>query len=327
MPQFGRAETYRVSWDKLSVGLTIFIIGLAKKVLIADTMAQGASPLFKIASIGGTPALIEAWSGALCYAMQIYFDFSGYSDMAIGLSLCFGIALPVNFSSPYRAVSIVEFWRRWHMTLSQFLRDYLYIPLGGNRHGVARRYFNVFLTMLLGGIWHGAGWTFIVWGGIHGILIVVNQLWSSRARWHVPGAWGWAMTFLAVVLAWVPFRAPDMDTALNIWAGMCGMHGISLPPALAGRIESLGIIGSILPFNFNGFGSTLNLWISGFALPFALFLATRMPNTQSIMGYRPDGAAMSEWRPSFVVAVAIGLLFSACLLKLNDVSELLYFQF
>lgn len=327
MPQFGRIETYRLSWDCVSAGLTIFILGLAKKVLIADTMALGASPLFKMAAAGGTPALIEAWSGVLCYTMQIYFDFSGYSDMAIGLSLCFGVTLPINFCSPYQATSIIEFWRRWHITLSQFLRDYLYIPLGGNRHGTVRRYANVFVTMLLGGIWHGAGWNFLIWGAIHGILIIANQIWRHRANLSFPHGLGWSLTFIFVVFAWVPFRASDFTTTLNIWAGMCGFHGLSLPPIAVDHFVRLQMIGSEAWLSPKGLGLTVNLWISACALPFALFLATRMPNTQSITGYCPDGAVARYWTPSPLVAVTVGFLFSACLLRLNDVSEFLYFQF
>ena len=175
MPQFARAETYRPNPENIAVGIAIFSIGLVKKVLIADAMAAHATPVFEAAEQGATLSFFTAWEGALAYTFQLYFDFSGYSDMAIGLARLFGITLPANFDSPYRAVNIIDFWRRWHMTLSRFLRDYLYIRLGGNRKGPVRRYMNLFVTMLLGGLWHGAGWTYVVWGGLHGCYLIANH--------------------------------------------------------------------------------------------------------------------------------------------------------
>ena len=166
MPQFAAPETFaRINPRNVAAGMTAFTFGLAKKVLIADNLSLYASALFNSASDGHAPMLVEAWTGALSYALQLYFDFSGYSDMAIGMSLMLNVRLPANFDSPYKATSIIDFWRRWHMTLSAFLRDYLYIPLGGNRKGKVRRYLNLMFTMLLGGLWHGAGWTYVVWGG------------------------------------------------------------------------------------------------------------------------------------------------------------------
>ncbi len=157
-------------------------VGLFKKVVIADNLALYASPVFAAADAGDALSMATAWSGALTYTLQIYFDFSGYSDMAVGLARLFGVRLPVNFFSPYRATSIIDFWRRWHMTLSRFLRDYLYVPLGGNRHGPARRYLNIMITMLLGGLWHGAGWTFVAWGALHGALLILNHAWRVMSR-------------------------------------------------------------------------------------------------------------------------------------------------
>ncbi|MDP3840780.1 MAG: MBOAT family O-acyltransferase, partial [Methylococcales bacterium] len=175
MPQFGKRETCRVNWDNIAIGLTIFILGLAKKVLLADSFGNYATPIFNAVSAGGHPMLFEAWFGALAYSLQLYFDFSGYSDMAIGLSLMFNVRLPINFNSPYKSLSIIEFWRCWHMTLSRFLRDYLYIPMGGSRDGKIKRYVNLLITMLLGCLWHGAGWTYVIWGGLHGVYLVINH--------------------------------------------------------------------------------------------------------------------------------------------------------
>ena len=211
-------------WENLSRGLVLFLIGMGKKLWIADTLAPGVDALFAAAA-GGVPTVGAAWAAAGGYALQIYFDFSGYSDMAIGLARMFGLRLPMNFDAPYRSASIREFWRRWHMTLSRFLRDYLYIPLGGNRHGPARQVVNLVLTMLLGGLWHGANWTFVAWGGLHGLALAANGLWN-RAGLRLPWAIGWALTLVFVLIAWVPFRAPDWTTAGHMLTGLLGVGGV-----------------------------------------------------------------------------------------------------
>ena len=216
-PLAGRAEP-------IARGLVLFTIGIVKKVVLADTVAQVCDPLFARAAIV-PPSLAEAWAAAGTYTLQIYFDFSGYSDMAIGLALMFGLRIPFNFDAPYRAVSIRDFWRRWHITLSRFLRDYVYVPLGGNRNGAGRQAVHVVVTMLLGGLWHGAAWTFVAWGGLHGLALALNAAWR-RAGWRMPVGAGWALTLLFVMLGWVLFRAPDFATALDIVAGMGGLHGI-----------------------------------------------------------------------------------------------------
>lgn len=218
MPQFASAATYRVHLPNLAAGLAIFAIGLIKKVVLADGVAPYADAVFDAADAARTPGFNEAWIGALAYTLQLYFDFSGYSDMAIGLSLLFNVRLPYNFDSPYKSRNIAEFWRRWHMTLSAFLRDYLYISLGGNRLGPIRRHANLMITMLLGGLWHGASWTFVAWGAIHGAYLVVNHalralLGRSAAvaavidASRVCAAAGVLVTFLCTVVAWVFFRS------------------------------------------------------------------------------------------------------------------------
>jgi D-alanyl-lipoteichoic acid acyltransferase DltB (MBOAT superfamily) len=189
----------------------------------------------------------EVWLGVLAYTLQLYFDFSGYSDMAIGLARLFGIRLPMNFNSPYKAANIAEFWRRWHITLSRFLRDYIYIPLGGNRRGNARKYTNLFVTMLIGGIWHGAGWTFVVWGALHGTYLLIYHVWRDRkadSTHHAPRTthqqstadsarmtarrfFAHASTFLAIVIAWVFFRADSFQAATNVLISMTGFHGLT----------------------------------------------------------------------------------------------------
>jgi D-alanyl-lipoteichoic acid acyltransferase DltB (MBOAT superfamily) len=224
IPQFALSPRRPEMWENLARGLMLFIVGLLKKVALADTLAPNVDALFTKAAAGTPLNFAEGWAAAIGFALQIYFDFSGYSDMAIGLARMFGFRLPVNFDAPYRAQSIRDFWRRWHMTLSRFLRDYLYIPLGGNRWGGGRQALNVVLTMLLGGLWHGANWTFVAWGGLHGIALALNGAWARR-RWRLPGPVGWALTTLFVLGGWVLFRAPDFSTAAHVLQAMAGLEG------------------------------------------------------------------------------------------------------
>ncbi|MHA6287697.1 MBOAT family O-acyltransferase [Maricaulis sp. CAU 1757] len=248
--QFADKERKDDIWDNLGIGLTIFSVGLAKKVLIAENIEPVASSLFAMAERGGEPGLVLAWVGAVAYALQIFFDFSGYSDMALGLARCLGYRLPINFNGPYKSASVVEFWRRWHITLSHFLRDHLYIPLGGNRKGETRRSINLMTTMLLGGLWHGAAWTFVIWGGLHGLGLTVNHYW---AKW---GPKGWfdgrrrviavALTFAFTTIAWVFFRAESWSGAGRILAGMFGFSGLGLEgvtlDAVAWIVFGMGIV-------------------------------------------------------------------------------------
>ena len=347
MPQFGHAANYRINLDNINVGLTIFVIGLAKKVLIADELALYSNPVFDGVAKGGEPMLFEAWIGALAYTLQLYFDFSGYSDMAIGLSRLFNVRLPLNFDSPYKATNIIEFWRRWHMTLSAFLRDYLYVPLGGSRKGAPRRYINLLTTMLLGGLWHGAGWTFVLWGGMHGAYLVINHGWrrltgsnGDASGWRA--AVGIGLTFVAVVVAWVPFRAIDMDTALRMWRGMFGMNGISWPEnaqnLLAAHVGQSGVFDGLTALSGVKPDHALLALFVGLTITWVL------PNTQQWMrhyapswdseafkGTRaadlPPGTLRGVWRPTPGWAIATGLLFCACLMSLNKYSQFLYFQF
>lgn len=232
LPQIGTGWLARpIPW---SLALGFLAIGLAKKVLIADTLAPGVDAIYASAASREVFDLWLLWSAAAGYGAQLYFDFSGYADMAIGLALLFGVRLPLNFFSPYKATSIIDFWRRWHMTLSRFLRDYLYFPLGGNRRGRARRYVNLMVTMVLGGLWHGAGWQFLVWGGLHGGYLVFNHVWRAISPWRLPALAAWPLTLAAVLLAWVPFRAPDLATAAHILKGWQ-----TLPTALPLDITAL----------------------------------------------------------------------------------------
>jgi alginate O-acetyltransferase complex protein AlgI len=337
MPQFRSPAPYRLSTENLVLGLTIFSFGLFKKVLLADNLALYVKPIFD-AQPGSDLNFIDAWAASLAYCLQIYFDFSGYSDMAIGLSRLFGIQLPLNFNSPYQAVNISEFWRRWHMTLSRFLRDYLYIPLGGNRHGTARRYSNLAATMVLGGLWHGAGWTYVIWGGLHGMYLIIHQAWQQLRgpRPQPPGPWvrggSILLTFIAVVFAWVFFRAPTAAQALDMVRAMVGGMGLTLPQAWH---DSLAVLGNISPALLHG-GEVAALqdhrllWI-GAGLLWVWFA----PNTQRVMqrfepalDVRPDPVPHSwEWRPNGWWAVASALLLTSALLNLTQISDFLYFQF
>ena len=333
MPQFADPANAHPRAANFAIGMSIFVIGLAKKVLIADNLSPLAIPVF---AAGAEPTLIEAWVGVLAYTFQLYFDFSGYSDMAIGLSRLFGVKLPLNFASPYKAANITEFWRRWHMTLSRFLRDYVYIAMGGSRCGEAVRYRNLMLTMLLGGLWHGAGWTFVIWGGLHGLYLVVQQAWSKAFGAAKGSYWPWPslLTFLAVMLAWIFFRAPDVGTAWDILGALVGANGVSLPRGLASHAASLAHWG-VQPA-FDGIR-----WIElmGPGLPvllLAMLLAFKAPNTQEIFFlyepaieriFQPEGRWAFSWRPTRRWSLGLAALFIACIFGMNRVTEFLYFQF
>ena len=231
-----------------ALGFTLLAVGLAKKVLIADTLAPGVDALY-LETATKDFDLWLVWSAAAGYGAQLYFDFSGYADMAIGLALLFGIRMPLNFLSPYKATSVIDFWRRWHVTLSRFLRDYLYIPLGGSRKGPFRRYVNLMATMILGGLWHGAGWQFLVWGGVHGVMLTINHLWRAIMPWRIPSWLGGALTLPLVLLAWIPFRAESLADAHRILAGIAQLPeltgsfpAIDLIVAL-GRLDATGQVG------------------------------------------------------------------------------------
>jgi D-alanyl-lipoteichoic acid acyltransferase DltB (MBOAT superfamily) len=317
LPQFIRARFGRLTGRNLAIGLTIFAIGLFKKVIIADEIAAYSSPVFAAAQDGQIISFVESWGAALAYTFQLYFDFSGYSDMAVGLARLFGLKLPINFFSPYKATSIIEFWRRWHMTLSRFLREFLYIPLGGNQ----RRVFSVMATMLLGGLWHGSGWTFVVWGGLHGLYLLVNHAWRSFFP-VTAGLWGrWTgrlLTFVAVVLGWILFRAEDWGAATAMVSGMAGLHGFGP------ELDTLKIS-----------------WTKAYPILAGLLVVVWvMPNTYQLMSrYHPAlmGKKSPEdklwkivdrkWRISVPWAYAMSFIAIAALSMLTRISEFLYFQF
>ena len=347
LPQFAQAIVYKFNHENLSVGLTIFTFGLFKKVIIADTLATYASPVFSAAEHGVLLTFFEAWCGALAYTFQLYFDFSGYSDMAIGLGRMLGIRLPLNFNSPYKAVNIIDFWQRWHITLSRFLRDYLYIPLGGNRQGKVRQYSNLMITMLLGGLWHGAGWTFIAWGALHGIFLATNHAWqhvrntflghdiTKSTRFGKISAQ--LLTFLAVVMSWVVFRSESFESATSIWQSMSGFHGISLPRLLEDMVIEYE---AWLPspwINFDGmFPHNTSPWaFKGILfLLIASTIAWFMPNvTQILSNHSPviGHATQSKTDNLFGTITLLGAGnwndAGISILGLGSATEFLYFQF
>lgn len=347
IPQFMRKENLRPEWTNFAVGLSIFAIGLFKKTVIADSLSQYVGPVYDTNMSGGEIDFFKAWGGSLAYTFQLYFDFSGYSDMAIGASRVFGVQLPINFFSPYKSTSIIEFWRRWHITLSRFLRDYLYIALGGNRHGKTRRYVNLFLTMLLGGFWHGAGWTFVIWGGLHGSYLIINHGWRYLMQslgWDFSHklayrAFCWLVTFVAVVFSWVYFRAPTLEQGNQIALAMLGLSGFQLP---AGILAQLGDVGlrlihlGIAPAQGGGAVLVANYtWVL-----LAAAIALTLPNLPQIFhnhgpGLYENDKLFSELRSSRLMswsytnrwAFATAAAGVAGLLTLQQVSEFLYFQF
>jgi len=333
MPQFAEQKG-KAAAANIAAGLSMFAAGLFKKVLIADSLALTVSGLFSTARTSGHISFLPAWIAALTYTAQIYFDFSGYSDMAVGIGRMFGIDLPINFNSPYKAASIIDFWRRWHITLSRFLRDYIYIPLGGNRNGEAHRFLNLFLTMVIGGIWHGAGWTFLLWGLLHGIYLIVNHLalllkkrgWPSMPRFLAQ-----ALTMFCVVAAWVPFRATSLRATLVIWKGMAGLDGMGIPSFVSR---------TTLAYLHQNAGQTSSLSrIDILLVAAALAACWILPNSQQILAKSRIGLTSAGYQPAppapswltldsaWKYILFVGLVFGFALRAIGGYSEFIYFHF
>jgi D-alanyl-lipoteichoic acid acyltransferase DltB (MBOAT superfamily) len=326
----------RTMWVNLAVGLTLFMVGLIKKLAIADIAAPYGDLVFGQAAAGVAPKLTDAWIGALAFTVRIYFDFSAYSDMAIGLARILGFKLPINFFSPYRSASIVEFWHRWHITLSRFLRDYIYIPLGGNRLGQTRRYVNLMAVMLIGGLWHGANWTFVAWGGLHGFYLAFNHMWRSAGA-TLPRWLGWSVTMLAVIFAWVAFRAPDFHSAWLVWKGMIGASGIVVPPGrLAEHLARLwpGHVEIRSPFNVY---TQLQGRLYAMVIPAGLLITWLLPNIyQWLDRFEPalyyERCARGErmklgWRPAIPFAIGLAALVLLVVFSAGKPQTYLYWQF
>lgn len=328
MPQFGSDRVFKFLPDSFSTGLSLFSIGLFKKVIIADGVATYSTPVFDAAQLQQGLAIGDAWIGSLAFTFQLYFDFSAYSDMALGIGYMFGIKLPFNFNSPYKAHNIIDFWRRWHITLSRFLRDYIYFPMGGNRRGKARRYVNLMVVMLLGGLWHGAGWTFVLWGGLHGAYLVINHGWHyvrhsllriDKQPSRIGQLFGIGITFLAVVISWVFFRAESLPAALYMLYTMFGLaEGSGSTPweiyadDWQVAVAWLGFLSAMVWFLPN-----LPQWMNLKQPGDAPVVVARLPAWQQRFHFRLNTA----W------AMFCAVLLVAALFGLTRVSEFLYFQF
>lgn len=309
MPQFENLGNKALNYSNLNAGIFLFLIGLFKKVVIADYLAIWANAGFNTAEL---LTFFEAWISSLSYTLQLYFDFSGYTDMALGSALMFNITLPINFNSPYRSISIQDFWRRWHITLSRFMKDYIYIPLGGNRTNEPKIIFNLLLTFLIGGLWHGAGWTFIFWGFLHGIAMVIHRFWKML-NVSMPRVLAWLITFNFINITWVFFRARSWDNALNIVSGMFGMNGFMLPNEILQKLNILEILGihagvTVMPFTISLFPMLL----------VSLILSILFKNSSEML---------ENFRPKKSYMIFTGFIFLVAVLHINKYSEFLYFRF
>jgi alginate O-acetyltransferase complex protein AlgI len=367
MPQF-HAASCRFDKEDVAVGLTLLFFGLFKKVIFADKIALLVTPIYDHAAAGGRTSLLLAWMAAIGFTLQIYFDFSGYTDMALGLARFFGIRLPPNFYSPLRASSIIDFWLRWHMTLTRFLTGYIYNPLVlwltrrrlakglpgfGARNATVGAFvsllmFPTVITMFVSGLWHGAGYGFIVWGLIHGFYLTINhgwrvaaaRLWPDRQSYdRVMKPAGWVLTFVSVTTAMVLFRAPTMTSAIDLVKGIIGLNGIALPQALFDRLRPLtstfhGVIGVIADPGVSQDFTKTAIWIGGL-----MFIALACPNTlqilaryQPALGVKPQSTKLLlgrtlEWRASLPWAIAVSAIAAIATLSMSGPSEFLYWQF
>ncbi len=311
MPQFANLKNRVINYKNIALGLFIFSIGLFKKVVIADNFATWATNGFDKANVLN---LFEAWATSLSYTFQLYFDFSGYCDMAIGAALLFNIKLPINFNSPYKALSIQDFWRRWHITLSRFLRDYIYIPLGGNRKGRLQTYANLMVTFIIGGIWHGAGWTFVFWGFLHGVALVIHRIWSELG-FKMNKILAWLITFNFINITWVFFRAKDWDNALKVLKGMFGLSGIVLPNFLLAKLGFLTKYG----ISFNGFIERIGDKSTFLFILFGFILALAFKNlTEKMANFKPNYLKIIN-----LIVILLLSFYSMIAVK----TEFLYFNF
>jgi D-alanyl-lipoteichoic acid acyltransferase DltB (MBOAT superfamily) len=311
MPQFDAIRNKVINRKNIAAGLFLFSIGMFKKVVIADTFAIWATNGFdKVESL----TLIAAWATSLSYTFQLYFDFSGYTDMALAIALLFNIKLPINFNSPYKALNIQDFWRRWHITLSRFLRDYIYIPLGGNRKGELLTYANLFTVFLVGGLWHGASWMFVAWGALHGIAIVFHRMWQQMGL-KMNALLAWFITFNFINITWIFFRAKDWDDALKVFHGMFGMSGIILPIGLSSKLSFLTPYG--ITFGDYWFDIGGSIWMVLYLL--AGFILIFKKNSQTLV--------FQSFQQTTRFALITAFLFVIALMDMNKISEFLYFNF
>ena len=311
VPQLTNLRNSRCDYKNMSEGVYLFFIGLFKKVVLADSLAVWANHGFDTTV---TLTFIEAWITSLSYTLQLYFDFSGYTDMALGSALIFNVKLPINFNSPYKSSTIQEFWRRWHMTLGGFMRDYVYIPLGGSRVHEIRILVNLMITFLIIGAWHGAGWTFIVWGGLHGAAMIAFRLWT-RLNISMPKAFSWLLTFIFVNGAWVFFRAKDLGDAIKVLKGMSGLNGLVLPKFM----ERMAWANPIQGISFGNPLAGINGNVTTSLMVFLLLLisASFRNSNEMARGFKPDYSHLSF----------LAVLATISVLYLGRYSEFLYFRF
>ena len=323
LPQLARKLDWRLRADHFSLGLFLFSVGLFKKSVLIDPFVPHIDVIFDHAATGGAISMLDGWTAAIGYSFQIYFDFSGYSDMAIGLAFMFGIRLPINFFSPYKAASIREFWRRWHITLSRFLLTHLYIPFGGSRHGLWRTGVAIAGTMTLGGLWHGAGWQFVLWGFVHGMMIFANHLWakmrgrstalSKICKTKVYRIFGIALTFTSVSVAWVLFRAADLGTAGRL------LHAMFFGGSASSITDPLNSIVAIFPLYF------LIIWFA----PNAIQMTRRFPVALNRDRFAEQMTISRGiiFRFNWLWVLATVVLFIAGWFSLSNLSPFIYFQF
>jgi alginate O-acetyltransferase complex protein AlgI len=339
-PQLADRLRYRVDWNNIALGLTVFSIGLAKKVMYADKLAPHVAGVFDAVATGAQITAAAAWGASVAYSVQLYFDFSGYSDMAVGLGLLFNFRLPINFAAPFRATSIIDLWRRWHISLSRFLRDFVYLPLGGSERGRLRQGINLIVTMVLGGLWHGANWTFIAWGGFHGVLLVFNHLWRTmrgprQSSW-VSQMLGWVLTFGAFVVGMTMFRSPDIQTAGRLLEAMAGFGGASVGAPIIVEWDFWGIDRGYISESFvrtwlGSYWSVAGTLLTVVTLAIALFV----PDTMEFVDYREGEprtnwrrtSRLLVWRPTVFWIVAIVALYAVVFVNLNKFTEFLYYKF
>ncbi|MEH6632297.1 MAG: MBOAT family O-acyltransferase [Halopseudomonas aestusnigri] len=341
IPQFNKASTPVINWEFIAIGIAIFCMGLFKKVVIADDLASNVTLIFSNIEQGQFVSFLAAWSGAVGYSFQLYFDFSGYSDMAFGLALLFGVKLPINFFSPYRSANIIIFWRTWHISLSRFLRDYVYFTLGGSKHGPVRKSANLMITMLLGGLWHGAGWAFVIWGGIHGALLILNNAWRSLKKlFHIKDSETeinyricQLFTFLCVTLAWVFFRSESLDGALHMFWIMFGLEGINISHKASQFLTYLpsifiasDMIGMFEPIGDAPTYATklivLYLWVIFLPNPYELFKLYHQKRLHST-GFKFN----ILFKPNAGWAFLLAVIFYVSISNIGSYSEFLYFRF
>lgn len=313
IPQFSKKS--QLNFKNIAIGLSLFVIGLLKKVLIVDNIAPWVNDVFANTE---TITCLEAWIGALGYTLELFFDFSGYSDMAIGIGTMFNLDFPTNFNSPYQANSIIEFWRRWHISLSTWIKNYIYIPLGGNRKGEIKKYRNLLITMILCGIWHGAGWNFVFWGALHGVYQIINNLWK-KTKIELPKVIGRCLTFFSVMVGWIFFRATTFKDGINVFTKLFDFTNITL------NISSVNHLGFLknLGFKFENIITSISIPKSLIIIIILLMIVMFIPSSQKIVDH-----FLKDKKKSTLFAVVLGIIAVCVLFSLgSSQSTFIYYNF